>query len=253
MASERLSEELLDVNRRLLGAQQEVVQARSISMIAAMAAGAAHELNNPLSVVSGRAQMELARCEDAESAQALRIMIEQTRRATQIVSDLMQFAKPAPPKPLVQPLVRVLEPLCQHWGAGSSLGDQRVTLSLADPEATVYADPLQLREILNALMANAVEAVNPETAHVHINSRSHASDETVRIVVEDNGVGMTRDVLEHAFDPLFSSRPAGRSRGLGLPRAYRFAQINGGRLWLVSKPNVGTTATLELPAKAPNS
>lgn len=251
--SEHMTEELVDLNRRLRAAQKGLVRSRSISMIAAMAAGAAHELNNPLSIISGRAQMELARCDDEESARTLNTVIEQTQRATQIVTDLMSFAKPEPPKPVLQSLRRVLEPLCQHWRASSSLHQDQVTFSVANEDATVYADPGQLDEILSPVIANALEAAKPETTRVHINSPSNASDETVRIVVEDNGAGMTRNVLEHAIDPFFSSRPAGRGRGLGLSQAYRLAEVNGGRLWLESTPNVGTTVTIELPARGPIS
>ncbi len=128
-----------------------------------------------------------------------------------------------------------------------------MTLSAADAEATVYADPDQLREILDAVITNAVEAGESETLRVQVNSPSRLTDETVRIVIEDNGVGMSPDVLDHAFDPFFSHRPAGRGRGLGLSRAYRLADINGGRLWIESTRNVGTTVTIELPARAPAS
>jgi signal transduction histidine kinase len=151
------------------------------------------------------------------------------------------------------PLAGVLQPLCQHWRGSLGLGDEQLTLDLADARATVYADGNQLREMIDAVLTNAVEATDPETARLQINSPSRASDETVRIVVKDNGVGMTPEVLEHALDPFFSHRPAGRGRGLGLSRAYRLAEIHGGRLWLESTPNVGTTVTLELPARAPDS
>ena len=114
----------------------------------------------------------------------------------------------------------------------------------------VCADPEQLSTILEAVLANAVEACRTETARLQINSPSRVSDETVRIVIEDNGVGMSRDVLEHAVDPFFSSRPAGRGRGIGLSRAYRLAQINGGHLWLESTQDKGTIVTIELPATA---
>jgi signal transduction histidine kinase len=130
---------------------------------------------------------------------------------------------------------------------------EKLTVSVSDASATVYADPNQLDEILTALVTNALEASGLETAHLQINSPSRASDETVRILVEDNGIGMTPEVVEHAPDPFFSSRPAGRGRGLGLSRAVRLAEINGGRLWLESTPNVGTIATIELPARAPGS
>jgi len=251
LESESMNDELLDLNRRLREAQVGLVRARSISMIAEMAAGAAHELNNPLSVISGRAQMLLQGCEDEDTGRALKVITEKTHEASGIVTDLMQFAKPSAPQPISQQLGHVLESHCQHWRAGSSLGEQDLTLSLADAGVVVYADPAQLEQILEAVVTNAIEAGKGESSRVNVNSPSRVSDETVRIVVEDNGAGMSPDVSEHAFDPFFSSRPAGRGRGLGLARAYRLAEINGGSLWIESTVNVGTTVTIELPARAP--
>ena len=255
--AERMSEELVDLHRRLSATQSDRVRDRSLSMIAEMAAGAAHELNNPLSVISGRAQMELSQCGDSGLARALQVIVEQAHRASQIVTDLMGFAKPQPPHPSAQRLADVLEALCQHWrGASTDLPAQQkpsMSVSITDAEAEVYADPEQLNEILNAVMANAVEACRGDSAKVQVNSPSAVSEETIRIVIADNGVGMRHDVLEHAVDPFFSSRPAGRSRGLGLSRAVRLVEINSGRLWLESTPDVGTTVTIELPGKPQNA
>jgi signal transduction histidine kinase len=251
VASERMNQELLDSNRRVRAAQQSLVRAHSIAMVAEMASGTAHEINNPLAVISGRAQLILTQSEDPELARSMRIIVEQTKMASGIVTDLMGFAKPAPPQALVQTLHDMLEMLCQHWRTTFKLDEHQLTLSVNDPQVTVYVDLDQLREILTALVTNSVEATSSETLRLQVNSPSSLSDETVRIVIRDNGVGMTRDVLEHALDPLYSSRPAGRGRGLGLSRAYRLAEINGGRLWLESTPGQGTTVTLELPVRPP--
>ena len=249
--SERMTEELLELNRRCRTAEAEAVRTRSMSMIAAMAAGGAHELNNPLAVISGRAQMRLAQCDDPETRRTLEIIVEQTQQAAAIVMDLMEFAKPRAPEPTVQPLHQVFDALCQHWHEGSTLRADQFTRSLADESATVFADAQHLREMLHAIVTNAIEATPGETARLQINSPSRASDETVRIVIEDNGPGMPPDVLKHALDPFFSHRSAGRGRGLGLSRAYRLAEINGGRLWIESTPQTGTSVTVELPARAP--
>jgi len=249
--AERMSEDLLDLNRRLRSTQKKLLRTQSLSMIAEMAAGAAHEMNNPLSVISGRAQLALNDKNESSHQKGLEIIIEQTKKASQIVKDLMNFAKPETPKPAIYPLTEVIESLCQHWREGCKIGQEPFSISLADRNVTVYADQHQLNDMIGAVLTNAMEAIDPASGHVKINSPSHLSDETIRIVIEDNGVGMNTHVLEHAIDPFFSSRPAGRGRGLGLSRAYRLAEINGGRLWLESTINVGTTVTIELPGCAP--
>jgi len=129
------------------------------------------------------------------------------------------------------------------------LDGERITVSVADSDTTIFADPIHVRDILDAVIRNAVEAGGADSVHVQINSLSRQSDETVRIVVEDDGPGMSRSVLARALDPFFSHRPAGRGRGLGLSRAYRLAEINHGRLRIDSVPDHGTKVTIELPAR----
>ncbi|MBI4719348.1 MAG: HDOD domain-containing protein [Planctomycetes bacterium] len=252
-ASERTNEELLDLHRRFRAAEGESVRTRSVAMVGEMAAGAAHELNTPLAVISGRAQMLLQEESDPGRERALKIIVEQTQTAAAIVTDLMNFAKPDHPQPVLQRVGEVLETLCQHWRTQGSLAPGQLRRTAADPDAVVYCDPRQLREILDALVRNALDFTTPERRSVEVNSPSRSSDETVRFIVRDNGAGMAPEVLEHAVDPFFSHRTAGRGRGLGLSRAFRLAEFNGGRLWLDSTPQAGTTVTVELPAAPPHN
>ena len=247
--AERHQEELYDLSRRLQTTQRDLVRARTISMIAEMSAGAAHEINNPLSVISGRAQLLLSECPDAEQTRALTLIVEKAQEASRIVTDLMNFAKPAPPQPIHQPLRSLLDTLCQHWRSGFSLSPQQLILGPLDDGLTFYADAQQVSEMLESIVTNAVQACREDSPRVIINSPSAASDETVRIEVQDNGAGMSPEVAERAIDPFFSHRSAGRGRGLGLSRAYRLAGINGGQLWIDSTPDVGTTVTIELPSR----
>jgi len=251
--ADRTTEELLDINRRLKLAQGDLVRARSISMVGEMAAGAAHELNNPLSVISGRAQLALQDSTDEQISRWLKLIVEQAHTASEIVSELMNFAKPKPPDPVSIRVRTLLESAYQRCYQGSSLREDQVELRICDDHCTIHADRHQLDTILDAVLANAVEACAPQTTRIVINSPSRVTDETLRIVIEDNGAGMSREVLEHAIDPFFSSRPAGRGRGLGLSRAVRLAEINGGSLWLESTPNVGTVVSIELPARPPSA
>jgi signal transduction histidine kinase len=246
----RLNDELLSLHRKLSQAQAESARTRSIAMIAQMAAGAAHELNNPLAVIAGRAQMQLTKHPDPEVTRPLEIIVEQANKAAQIVLELMRFAAPQQPCPALLNLNDVLEAASQHWQRESKLSDDQIQVHVAGAAELVFADPTQLEEILHAVVSNAIAACAENSPRVQINSPQPTSDDNIRIVVSDNGIGMTRTVLEHAVDPFFSSRPAGRGRGLGLSHAVRLAEINGGRLWIESTEGTGTTVTIELPRTA---
>ncbi len=252
IAVECNNDELLDLNRRLHVTQRDLVRSRSISMVSEMAAGAAHELNNPLSVISARSQMSLQRCNDPEQAEVWQTLIDQAKNAAEIVTDLMAFAKPGVPQATEISLATLLNTLAQHWETRLDLKPSQLCVSLDNPKSTVFADSNHLTQVLDALVENAVFATNPKTRQLKINSPSSASDETVRIVIEDNGVGMSSAVLEHAVDPFFSFREAGRGRGLGLSLAHRLVAHNGGELWIASSPQTGTTVTIELPARPPH-
>lgn len=241
-------EELYAIARRLAQAQREVVRAQTISVIAEMAAGAAHEINNPLSVISGRAQLLRDSATDPDLSRALQVIIDKVGEAAAIVTELMNFAKPAAPQPIAQPLVPMIEALCQHWRGRYALNEEQLIVRAHDPACTVYADTGHLSEMLDAIIDNAVHAGGGQAPRVIVNLPSEASDETVRIEMSDDGPGMSPEVAERAIDPFFSHKPAGRRRGLGLSRAYRLAGINGGQLWIDSSPGRGTTVSIELPS-----
>ena len=110
-------------------------------------------------------------------------------------------------------------------------------------------DPKQMAETLKELLANALEACSGGRGSlITVAVQAEPADGTVRLSVADNGPGMDPNVRAHAFDPFFSGRQAGRRRGLGLPRAYRTVQANGGRLALESAPGAGTTVRMTFPA-----
>lgn len=248
--AERTNEDLVDAHRRLRQAQANLVRSRSVGMIAKMADGAAHEINNPLAIISGRAQLLRQDAQSPQAAKALEVIAEQAGRASDIASELMAFAKPDSPSPTLQRLSEQLDALIERWKQSPEAARARWQVELADPDATVFVDPGQFRLVLDAILSNAVQALPVDGGLIHVNSPASASDDMVRLVIRDGGCGMSPDVLEHAIDPFFSHRPAGRGRGLGLSRAYRLTELNGGRLDIESTVGVGTTVTLDFPRQA---
>lgn len=247
-AAERRTQTVLDANRSLGDARDRLKRSELLSTTSEMAAGAAHEINTPLAVISGRAQL-LARQTKSEAAmRSLDAIREQSHIISELLSRLVAFAKPPSPQPEFIMLAEWLLRLEEEWTA--RLGGMRGILDVrvADAEVRIWADRGQLSEVFDALIENAVDVMPEENARLVINSRACASDDFVVVAVEDNGPGMSAEVVEKACDPFFSHRSAGRGRGLGLSMARRLVEINGGRLWLESAPGCGTTVYVELPS-----
>jgi len=247
--AEALNEELADMNRRLAESQAEAARMRSLAMVGEMAAGAAHELNNPLAVISGRAQLLSRDAADEAQRKSGEVIAEHAHKASEIVTELMEFAKPAAPEASAWPLARLLGEVRRDWTTKASLSANQFNLTISDDVPEVWADASQVRKLFDEVIRNAVEAKR-ESAELRLNVNCwfDVADEKVVVRVEDNGVGMTPDVLERAMGPFFSHRPAGRGRGLGLSRAARYAEINGGGIRLSSRPDEGTAVLVSLPA-----
>lgn len=248
---QQLAGDLAEINRKLVKSQAELARVRSLAMVGEMAAGAAHELNNPLAVISGRAQILARSGLDEQATKSADTICEHAHRASAIVNELMDFAKPAPAKPTTWPLAALLADVRRTWLERGALTAGQFAVELSDDLPEIRADMSQIRLLFDEVIRNAVEAMHArEDKRLTVNCRSDVTDDRLVIRIEDNGCGMTPDVAERAMDPFFSYRPAGRGRGLGLSRAARYAQINGGTIRLSSRVKEGTAVIVELPAAA---
>lgn len=255
-AARRLSDELAEATRRLQRAQVERCHAHAISLMAEMAAGAAHEINSPLTVISGRAQMLEKSAPDPEARRALAQIREKAHECSRIISELMDFARPTPLRLTRVDLVELLAEVRAEWLAETDWPPAALQLDLPVPHlpaaptaCEIRADHDQLKVALRELLANAADAVAENRGAIVIGCQPLAADGLVEITVHDSGCGMTPDVLQRAFGLFFSHRRAGRSRGLGLPRVHRIVHNHGGRVWLDSAPRAGTTAHVLLPVE----
>jgi signal transduction histidine kinase len=210
------------------------LQTGKLTSLAEFAAGAGHEINNPLAVISGQAQYLLGHeadwfREDAEDAprKALEAIVTQTRRIHGILRDLMQFAKPAPPCPGWVDLPALVGEVATGLAELASQRRVRIEVALQPERLPVYADAAQVRTALTCLLRNAIEAA-PADGWTRLVLRRPAEGEPVEVAVEDSGPGPEADQRPHLFDPFFSGRTAGRGRGLGLPIAWRLAHLQGG-------------------------
>jgi signal transduction histidine kinase len=228
---------------------EERLRHAKLNALAEFAAGASHEINNPLAVISGQSQYLLGRTPDEGHREALKSIVRQTQRINAILTDLMQFARP--PQPVLQ-RVEWKEILQGALRSCRDLADAAgVTLQAARSSSPVWleADPRLIQKALACLLRNGVEAATPNKGWVHVRARTDAN--WLTIVVEDNGPGPAGAQREHQFDPFYSGRSAGRGRGLGLPTAWRLAREHGGDVRFEPTSNGPTRFVLTLPLPEP--
>lgn len=225
--------------------QEEQLHSRKMNALAEFAAGAAHEINNPLAVMSGQAQYLLTRESDPDRRQALQKIVGQTQRVHQILTDVLQFARPTEPR---KQLVDVAAVVREAAGTLQELANERkVRLIRPEPPTaiTLHADPAQICKVLTCLLRNAIEAA-PEEGWAEIRVELPQPD-ILHLIVEDNGKGLAAAEASHLFDPFFSGREAGRGRGMGLPVAWRLARLHGGDVFLASRRTGPTRFIVQLP------
>ncbi len=250
-SARRLAEDLAESNRRLQQAQVQLLRTRTLSMIAEMASGAAHELNSPLTVISGRAQLLSDLSDNPEAQRALEVIRSKAHECSRIVTELMDFARPRDLERAPIDLAELIGEVRGEFLTQSRMPASSFTVSTTPRELPpANIDRAQIKSVLSELINNAADAIADRPGRLAVNCRLETSDEVIELTVRDNGVGMTPAVLERAFDPFFSHRKAGRRRGFGLARAHRIVEAHGGRIWLESRPDEGTTAHVVLPIAA---
>ena len=218
-----------------------------LAALAEFAAGASHEINNPLAVIRGYAQLLLAKEADPAKQASLRTVVAQTARIHDILQGTRQFARPPVPRRGVVDLAAVAATALDYH----RLDAERKGVTLHAPRPTAFAplaaaDAGQVTQIVSHLVQNAVHAAPPGGwARVAVGGRGASAG----VVVSDSGPGPTAADVPHLFDPFYSGRAAGRGRGLGLSIAWRLARQNGGAVRLLTQPGP-TRFGLVLPRAA---
>jgi signal transduction histidine kinase len=249
-------EALVDARTTELAEAQEALhQSEKLASLGQFAAGVAHEVNNPASVVtSSLSYLEEGFASGAPPADAHDTTIEALsamQRINGLVRRLVDAGRLAS-VPSVGGTASVRGVVEQALADARAWSGDRIAFRLASPD-DLYAGlrPEVLSQILSSLLYNAAEAI-PEgrTGQVTITARP-ADDGRVQLSVLDDGAGMTPEVLRRAFEPFFSTKGVGKGSGLGLPVARALVESLGGELRLESRPGQGTTATLTVPEAAP--
>lgn len=242
-----LAEQLAEANRQLQNAQNEILRSKTMISVGEMAAGAAHEMNNPLAVISGRSQLLASQLEDPKQKTAAKLIHEQSQRLSDIITELMNFAKPTPPAfSNIEPEELVNKALHEAKAANDP-ADRNIEVTFGDVPL-VNVDSQQVTAALVEVFGNAIQATDEKDGQIEIHAAFDPYSNRVAIVIQDNGSGMDEPTIKRAFDPFFSAKPAGRRRGMGLAKALRWVEASNGSIRLESRLGQGTRTLILLPA-----
>ena len=260
--------------------EQQLIQAEKLSAIGQLVAGVAHELNNPLTSVSGYAQLLLREPDLAEQMrQDVQHIYTQSERAARIVQNLLIFAREHKPERVVVNLNDVLKSTLSLRAYQLRVDNIVVNSQLDAKLPQTVADPYQIQQVLLNLINNAHQAMVQKGGHGTLTlrtrravARHEAADEATSATtgamasgngvlttsapqdvllmeVGDTGVGIPERDLTRIFDPFFTTKPVGQGTGLGLSICFGIVQEHGGRIWAESAVGTGTTVIVELPLR----
>ena len=242
---------LKEASARVLANHQRLTEqllADKLSALAEFAAGAGHEINNPVATISGRAQALLQNETDPERRRQLMTIGGQALRIRDMIGDTMLFARPPAPLPewldFKEILPEITEPLHSEMESRSA----NFHCDIAQP-VPVFADRVQLAVAITELLRNSLDWLSDGgRISLAASPLETPAGATARIVIEDDGQSFAADEEPHLFDPFYCGRQAGRGLGFGLPKCWRIVSNHHGRLGIASLPGQGTRLTVLWPA-----
>ncbi len=219
--------------------------------IGQLAAGVAHELNEPLGNALGFAQLALRAADLPEQVRAdLRRIVDAALHGREIIRKLLVFARQTPASKQPTALNAIVEDAMFLLEAGCENPRVRFLRELGAGLPEIEADPVQVRQVITNLVINAMQAI-PREGTVSI--RTAADNNGVALTVEDTGAGMPPEVLRRIFDPFFTTKDVGEGTGLGLAVVQGIVAGHSGTIEAQSEPGRGSTFRVWLPIHAPDA
>lgn len=221
--------------------ETRLMQSEKLFMLGKLAAGVAHEINNPLTTISLQTQIMLNKTWDEKTGSRLKIINKETNRVARIVKRLLDFAHQSEPKinsvdinKEIDNVLNVLEP---------QLGGTKITTDLM-PLPLIMADREQMQQVIMNMLTNSIQSI---TTDGEISIKTAVKHDHIEIGIKDNGCGIPQDNIGRVFDPFFTTKMPGEGTGLGLSICYGIIKKHNGSIDVKSEVGTGTTFTIRLP------
>jgi two-component system sensor histidine kinase HydH len=227
--------------------QEEVRRQEKLAALGGLAAGVAHEIRNPLSAIKGLASFFAGQFKDGSEAQgAAKVMVQEVDRLNRVITELLEFARPADLKTHSADLAPLLDRSLELIRRDAAAKDIRIDLTIKEGVCPALIDPDRLIQCLLNLYLNAIEAM--DNGGVLAVDCGPDGDEDLKITISDTGRGIAHEHLSKIFDPYFTTKKTGT--GLGLAIVHKIIEAQQGRIKVESVPGRGSTFTIRLPCRS---
>lgn len=230
--------------------EQQVIHAEKLAAIGQLTAGLAHEMGTPLNIISGRAEYLLSDMSpDDPRRESLNVIISQTERMAQLINNLLEFSRPQKVHFAKLEVPEVVEGVLSLLEAQLMKSKIQVDFQKSDDLPKVEADYNQLQQVFLNIILNAIQAM-PNGGRLELKLEPD-SNETIKAVISDTGVGIPPENLPKIFEPFFTTKDSGQGTGLGLAIVAKILRDHGGSVEVWSEPGKGATFTIRLPITHP--
>jgi signal transduction histidine kinase len=230
--------------------QRELYLSSRLASIGELAAGVAHQLNNPLTGVLGFSQRLLRKSTDEKSSQDLRKIYSEAERATKIVQNLLTFARRRQPKKEYSNVNNIVQSALDLRAYELKTSNIGVITTLVPDLPKIMLDFHQIQEVFLNLILNAEQAMIEANSGGKLTIKTEKNKRYIRISFTDDGPGIPAEHLDKIFDPFFTTKGEKGGTGLGLSVCHGIITEHGGKIYAKSKPGKGTTFFAELPIRS---
>ncbi len=241
-----LEQKVQEKTKELESAQDRLIQTEKLSAIGRLAAGIAHEINNPLTSILINAHLIKEKLqEDSKVKEKLDMVIDETKRCAKIVSGLLEFSRQTPPEMKLISINEVLNKTLMLFESMLLANNIKKEIILDEELSPIMADEGKIKQVITNILLNAIDAM-PKSGYIKIRSSLSSDKKYAVIEIEDTGVGIPKENLDRIFDPFFTTKKS-KGTGLGLSISYGIIQQHKGSIEVESEVNKGTLVRIKLP------
>ena len=241
-----LEQKVEEKTKELERARDQLIQNEKLSAIGRLAAGIAHEINNPLTAILINSHLLKEKIGDnSRISEKLDLVIEETQRCAKIVSGLLEFSRQTPPEMKIVSINDIINKTLILFESVLLANNIKLETSLTQELPMIMADESKIKQVLTNILLNSIDAM-PNGGNLRIQSLLLPNRKFVEIEIKDSGIGIPKENLDRIFDPFFTTKKS-KGTGLGLSISYGIIQQHNGTIEVNSEVNKGTIVKIRLP------